>query len=208
MNEWYLVLRKGDVEKAKRLKLTVDLSVEEDSDDDCISIYYSILEFWYENSKMGDNKLNFEMNETAVYFYHYFQGVLQFSDKRYEDCLAHFLAAENKLEAIEDDLIKAHFYRNLAEVKMALNHSLDAIRYSIKAMKIYAAEEEPCLEAMCQLIIAKCYALQKNSVMAMNYIQKSMNLSQSAQDIHMQRKALQMYNALKGESLVAKKVSG
>ncbi|MFT8361657.1 MAG: hypothetical protein ABF608_00645 [Sporolactobacillus sp.] len=151
MNEWYLAIQDYDLPRAHQLKAAVDEQLAHMEQNQNVLLYYSLLEF---RMQLNEEKpLNHEKMEAALneiengdseltgmldYYFWLFKGMYELKQQQFTAALASYRKAEERVERLGDMIEAAHCYYHLAEVYFSLNYSLISIRYSRKALAIFA----------------------------------------------------------------------
>lgn len=151
MNEWYLAIQNYDLSRAHQLKEEVDQQLKDMEQNQDVLLYYSLLDFRMQLTE--ENPLNYEQMDKALnemetsdseltgmidYYFWLFKGMYALKKKRFTEALADYKKAEERVERLGDRIEAAHCYYHLAEVYYSLNYSLLSIRYSRKALAVFA----------------------------------------------------------------------
>ncbi|MFT9494890.1 MULTISPECIES: hypothetical protein [Bacillota] len=189
LNDWYIHLRNGSIREASEVKMTVNL-MGDGQEDDNILYYYALLEHWHMllENKIS-KKVNSEHKSLLIYYYHYFQGLYNFSLRRYEDSLAHFEKAEKNLHLIEDKETLSEFYLAISTVFYKMDFCSNSISYLEKALMFFERQnqyQKECTE--CEILIAKNYVSLNQLDKAQTHINKAFEYSKDIEENNVVRK--------------------
>lgn len=151
MNEWYIAIQNYDLPRAHQLKEEIDVQLTHMEQNQDVLLYYSLLEFRMqlnEESPLDHEKMAAALTEMEAgdseltgmldYYFWLFKGMYALKQQQFTEALASYKKAEDRVERLGDRMEAAYCYYHLAEVYFSLNYSLISIRYSRKALAIFA----------------------------------------------------------------------
>lgn len=77
------------------------------------------------------------LDEPALFYYHFFKGMIASSEKSYQEAVTQYRSAENYLPFIDDEVEKAEFYYQISGTYYYVVHTWESINYLQKAKSLY-----------------------------------------------------------------------
>ncbi|MGP4081481.1 response regulator aspartate phosphatase [Pseudalkalibacillus sp. R45] len=193
LNSWYVEIRDRNVEKATSLKEEIDEKINNMEENQNLLLYYSLLTFRYQMTRSDDleeldamvsqfDQDKNEMDDMIDYYYHFFKGIHQYKQKRYEEALSSFHFAEKNLNSIPDPIETAEFHYKLASVYSQHMKILQSIQHTYKALEIFQQNEHYRLRtADCKNLLGTNHILLGNYEQANYHLNKALEYAQHVQ---------------------------
>lgn len=162
LDQWYNHLREQEKEKAIELKDEIEPLMTEVSDPvlqstyDLLHIRFYLLVNDLDHAGESLEKLKpFEeqTDNRLNYFYHFFNGMYLYDNKRYRDSIDSYLKAEPYLKQLDDRLEMAMFKYGLAAAYHRANYITMSISQAQEALKLFKDEYHYRKSADCENVL-------------------------------------------------------
>ncbi|KDN91167.1 tetratricopeptide repeat protein (plasmid) [Bacillus velezensis] len=164
INHWYVVIKQGNVHKAKELKKKVESEFANMEKNEDIAVYIQLLELrhqlmlsylepdsvdsiedaykYVERSKR--NIAPEYLTDIIEFYYHFFFGMYHFRTKDLVVALTYYREAEKYLDLIndKDETNKAEFYFKVSEVYYYMKETHFSMNYAQRAYSIFKEQKD------------------------------------------------------------------
>ncbi|MGG2134642.1 tetratricopeptide repeat protein [Bacillus sp. S2(2024)] len=151
LDNWYVVIRKRNSEKAKQIKNEIDRKISSVEDENLL-FYHALLEFRYqyltEHLSIGKDSFNkiesFDKpdDEKLSYYYYFFKAMYLTIMGDYNLAKKHYEEAEKKLHKLSDRLESAEFHFKLSTFSCHTQRYVLALKQVSRARELFANNYE------------------------------------------------------------------
>ena len=148
LDNWYIEIRKRNLNNAKQLKKELDKNITSVKDDKNVLLYHSLLNFRYQylmdslsigkDSFKEIESFDIPTDEPLLYYYHFFKAMHSNITGDYNLAKEHYEKAEIKLKQIPDQLEQAEFYFKLSTFSCHNQQYVLALKQVSKAKEIFS----------------------------------------------------------------------
>lgn len=196
LNTWYLYMLSQDIDKAIEIKTEIEQHLDKMDENQTLLLYYSLLEFRHrsllkifadpESLLRKGEPFQEDVNDLITYYFHFFNGMYEYSRHRYNEALESYRLAEKCLESITDEIEVAEFHYKVASAYYFIKETLISIHHTKQALAIYETHDDYLKR------IADCYMMLGVNNIDGRHFDEAQTTLQKALDIAIRISDLQL----------------
>ncbi|WP_085524541.1 response regulator aspartate phosphatase [Tuberibacillus sp. Marseille-P3662] len=146
-NQWHSHIRDNCIHKAVLLKKEIEDKIKNRELSQYMLTYYTLLDFHYtillekfeeaETQLEQINALQEDMDDRLIYYYYFFKGIYYYNIKAYDEAIANYLEAGQRMPLTHDDIETGEYHYKVAAAYYLKYHNLLSTKHANKALEIY-----------------------------------------------------------------------